>query len=322
MSCFKIIGRLAILGIAVIYSWPCSAQPWPQRTVKVILPNPPGVALDVIVRIFSERLSAKWGQPVIVENLPGADGITGAREFVIRRDDHTLLYSFPGLITINPIMHDKLPYKPNEDFVPIASTSENYLAIAAGEALKVDSLQELFKPAHERDMKLNWAATPGLPYFALAGLLHKAGVNAVHVPYRDFNQALADLGEGRIDLAASGVAPLLPHVQSKKVKLLAFFNRERASVAPDVPTTAELGHSEFSLRPVTGFFGWKGMPVELRDRIASDIRAIANEPSVIDRLNKMGVAAHGVSPIEFAELINGESAVIAAIAKTISPMPQ
>jgi tripartite-type tricarboxylate transporter receptor subunit TctC len=114
-------------------SWP--AQTWPQRTVRVIVPNPPGVGLDVIARLFAERLADRWRQPVIVENVPGADGILAAREFVAKRDDHTLLYSFAGLISINPLLHEKLPYDPDRDLVPIASTSENALAIAVSAAL-------------------------------------------------------------------------------------------------------------------------------------------------------------------------------------------
>jgi tripartite-type tricarboxylate transporter receptor subunit TctC len=200
--------RVIGLGLAVaLPSAACSAQAWPQRTVRVILPNPPGIAIDSIARLFAERLAARWGQPVIVENMPGADGIIAVKEFVGRRDDHTLLYSFAGPITINPLLHDKLPYDPARDLVPIASTSDNFLAIAASASSNVGSLGELAQAARARTGKLTWAATPGLPYYALAAFQKIAGGDMVQASYRDFNQAIVDLGEGRIDAVAAGVSP-------------------------------------------------------------------------------------------------------------------
>src|ERR1700704_6806202 len=120
--------------IAGVFGWlslsaPLLAQNWPQRTVRVIVPLPPGTAIDVSARLIAENLSARWKQPVIVENVAGADGVLAAKEFVARRDDHTLLYSFAGLITINPLLYEKLPYDPR-DVAPIAPTSDNFLGIA------------------------------------------------------------------------------------------------------------------------------------------------------------------------------------------------
>ena len=132
----RAVGMLLLAGLTPIA--PVEASAWPERRIRVIMPNPPGTGLDIVARLFAERLAARWKQPVIVENLPGADGNIAAREFVAKRDDHTLLYSFPGLITINPLTYEKLPYDPARDLVPITSTSDNYLAIAASGILKVD----------------------------------------------------------------------------------------------------------------------------------------------------------------------------------------
>jgi len=309
--------RLSIavmLGFAVGFSASASsAETWPHRTVRVILPNPGGVAIDVIARLFTDRLSQRWGNAIIVENIPGADGTLAAREFVTRRDNHTLLYSFPGLITINPLSYNKLPYDPTRDLMPIASTSDNFLAIAVSANLKISTLRELIEVARTRPVQLNWAATPGLPHFAFAGLQKRAGLDFVHVPYRDFNQALVDLAEGRIDAAASGLAPMLPHANSGKMKLVAFINPERTAVAPTVPTLVELGYAEFSFRAVTGFFGWRDMPAQLRERIAADIRDIASDPVVKERLSKMGSAALGSTPVGFTEMIEDQRLKVVAI---------
>jgi tripartite-type tricarboxylate transporter receptor subunit TctC len=161
-----------------------SAEPWPQRTVKVIVPSPAGVAVDISARLFAERLATGWGHPVVIENMPGADGTLAAKEFVSRGDQHTLLYSFAGLITINPLLREKLPYDPTRDLVPIATASDNFLAIAVSSRVQVASLGELVALARSQPTKLNWAATPGLPYFALSGFQKSAGMDMVYVFYR------------------------------------------------------------------------------------------------------------------------------------------
>jgi tripartite-type tricarboxylate transporter receptor subunit TctC len=312
--------QVAVFGIAIALAAtsPLLAQAWPQRTVRVIVPNPAGVGMDLVARIFAERLSARWGHPVIIENLPGADGIAAVREFVSRRDNHTLLYSFAGPITINPILHDKLPYDPARDLVSIASTSDNFLAIAVSQGLNINSLAELDKLARSRPGKLTWAATPGLPYYAFAAFQMSTGSEMVQASYRDFNQAIADLGEGRIDAVAAGVTPLLSQAQTGKIKLLAFINPARSTAAPEVPTVTEAGYPQLTFSAVTGFFGWRDMSRELRERIASDVRAIAAEPSVQERLTTMGSAARGSTPSQFDQAIDEQRAKVAEIAKTIA----
>jgi tripartite-type tricarboxylate transporter receptor subunit TctC len=309
VTTFAVSGTLAV------------AQPWPQRTVRVILTNPPGVGLDLIGRIFAERLGSRWGKSVIIENLPGADGIIAVREFVATRDNHTLLYSFAGPISINPLIYDKLPYDPALDLVPIASASDNFLAIAASVASKVGSLAEMEKFARSRSNKMNWAATAGLPYFALAGLQRSASLDMVHVPYRDFNQALTDLAEGRIDVVAAGLSGLLTYASTGKIRLLALFNDKRNPVVPEVMTVAEAGYANLTFNATTGFFGWRDMPSELRERISADVQAIAADPGITTRLANMGSAARGRSPAEFAATIEEQRAKVAAIATAIGTKP-
>ncbi|MPZ41769.1 MAG: tripartite tricarboxylate transporter substrate binding protein [Rhizobiales bacterium] len=328
MRAFRRSNRLVLLGFAssiVMSAAPVSAQPskqsWPQRAVRVIVPNPPGVALDVSLRLFAEPLSARWKQPVVVENLPGADGIIAAREFVGRRDNDTLLYSFAGLISINPLLHEKLPYDPARDLTPIASTTDNFIAIAVPASSKINSLKELEQLARSRPGKLTWAATPGLPYYALASFQKSNGLDMVQASYRDFSPAFVDLREGRIDALASGVAPLLSQARAGKIKLLAFINRERAAAAPDVPTAAEAGYPQLTFSAITGFFGWRDMPNALREHIAADIRAVTAEPAIKDRLAKMGAVALGSTPAEFAAAIEAQRAKVAAIATAMSVKP-
>jgi tripartite-type tricarboxylate transporter receptor subunit TctC len=297
------------------------AQSWPQRTVRVVVPLPPGTAIDVSARLFADHLAVRWKQPVIVENMPGADGILATRDFVSKRDNHTLMYSFAGPITINPLLYEKLPYDPAHDLVPIAATSDNFIAIAVSGKLQVGSLEELVKLARSRTSKFNWAATAGLPYFAFAGFQKSAGIEMVYVPYRDFNPALADLGEGRIDIAATALTQMLPHKQSGRLRFLAVINRARSPLAPDVPTAAEAGYPDLSFDGITGFFGWRDIPPELRDRIAADVIAVADDPGIKERLATIGISARSSTPIEFAAAIEEQRAKVAAIAVSIGTKP-
>jgi len=197
------LGLVLAIGLVAVQG---PAQTWPQRTVRVILPLPPGTATDIAARLFAQRLAERWGQPVIVENRQGGDGIPAVMSFLAARDNHTLMFSFAGVITINPLIHDKLPYDPASDLVPVASVVDNFFAIAASAALKVASLEDFIRLVRSQPGKLNWAATPGLPDYIFAALQRSAGIKMTQVSYRDFTPALQDLGEGRIHVAVSGLA--------------------------------------------------------------------------------------------------------------------
>jgi tripartite-type tricarboxylate transporter receptor subunit TctC len=173
------------------------AAAWPQRSVRLLVPLSPGTGTDVTARLYADRLSQRWGHPVVVENRPGADALLAVSAFVSARDEHTLLFSFGGPVTINPILMDKLPYDPERDLVPIVSGSDSFLAVAVASYLDVSSLEELARRARAEPGKLTWAATAGLPRFAFAGFVTGAGLHMAEIPYRDFNPALQDISEGR-----------------------------------------------------------------------------------------------------------------------------
>src|SRR6476659_4286769 len=273
---------ISLLGGAA--AWPMTrtpasaqAQSWPQRTVRLIVPLSPGTGTDVTARLYAEKLSQRWGKPVVVENRPGPDALVAVNALVTARDEHTLLFSFGGPVTINPILHDKLPYDPELHLIPIVSASDSFLAIAVSASLNINSLADLQKRARAEPGKLNWAATPGMPQFAFAGYVAAAGVDMTYIPYRDFSPALQDVAEGRITAVAAGLLPLLAVGQSGKVRILAVTNRQRSPAAPQVPTAGEAGFPDVVAEGFQGFFGWRDMPVALRDRIAADVRAVAPE---------------------------------------------
>ena len=308
-----------ILGALALSAAPSSAEPWPQRTVRFIVPLPPGTSTDLVARLFADRLSERWRQPVAVENRQGADGIPAVTGFVSARDNHSLLFSFAGIITINPLTYDKLPYDPVRDLVPVAWVADNFIGIAVPETLKVNSLDDFVKLARLQPGKLNWAASPGVPHYVFAALQKSAGIEMMQVSYRDFRPALQDLGEGRIQAVATGVALLVPQMQAGKVKLLMVNNRQRSPQAPEVPTATEAGYPELTFEGAVGFYGWRDMPTGLKERIAADVRAVATDPTTAARVASMGSALRVGTSTEFAAVIEEQRAKIAAIAKGMKP---
>ena len=317
----------ASLIIALAASPPTPAQElqapaWPQRTVRLILPLGPGSATDVTARLYAERLSERWGKPVVVENRPGPDALVAVSGFIGARDEHTLLFSFGGPVTINPVVHEKLPYDPERDLVPIVSASDSFIAVATTATLNIDSVAALVQRAKADPGKLNWAATAGLPQFGFAGFAKGAGLDMVQVSYRDFAPALQDLGEGRISVVATGLVPLLPLRQAGKARIVAVTNRTRSPAAPDIPTATEAGYPDLGVDGFQGFFGWRDIPDALRDRIAADVRAVAADPAMAERLNAIGQAVRVGTTQDFVAMITEQRGKIARIAKAIGVKPQ
>lgn len=294
------------------WSVPSAAEPWPQRTVRVILPLPAGTATDVAARLFAQGLSTRWGHPVVVENRPGADGITAVSAF-LGSDDHTLLLSFAGIITINPLEHDDLPYDPGRDLVPIAPIVDNFFAFAASKTLNANSPNELIKLAKAQPGKLNWAATSGLPDYIFAAFQKSAGIQMTRVPYRDFAPALHDLAEGRVHVGVTGLALLLPQVQAGKATLLMVTNRERSPLVPEVVTAQEAGYPELTFDGVVGFYGRRDMPGALKNRIAVDVAAVGAEPNIIARIESLGSVVRVGTSAEFAAMIEEQRVKIKAL---------
>jgi tripartite-type tricarboxylate transporter receptor subunit TctC len=311
----RCVAILLFAACMAMHAAPCQAETWPQRAVRIILPLPAGVGVDLAARLFAERLAERWKQPVVVENVPGADGIVGVTRFVGSRDDHTLLFSFAGPITINPLIHEKLPYDPFRDLVPIVSAIDNFFAIAISSSLEVDSIQALVAVARKDPGRLNWTATPGLPQYIFAALQKNTGVQMAYVPYRDVTAALHDLGEGRIHALATGVPILLPQVQRGKARLLMVTSRERSPLAEDVPTAKEAGYPELLFEGVVGFYGWRDIAPDLKERIAADVRAVAADSAMVARLRGIGIAVRTGTPAEFAADIEDQRTRLAPIVR-------
>jgi tripartite-type tricarboxylate transporter receptor subunit TctC len=320
-SLLSALGLVASLMLGVTPSTAQTlAQTWPQRTVKLLLPLGPGSGVDIGARLLADRLSKRWGQPVVVENRPGGDAIVAISAFVGAHDDHILLASPTSSFTAHPYLHDDLPYKPS-DLLPIARVSNTLITIAVPKSLNVGSLAELVALVRAQPGKLNWAGVTGALDFLFAGFLNRAGLTMTKVPYRNPVEAANDLGEGRVQVYESALAIVRPQLQAGKIKLLAVTNSVRAPTEPDVPTVKEAGYPELTLDGLVGFFGPPGMPNELRERIAADVRAVAADPVIGARLADTGQILNVGGPAEFAAATEEQRAKIAAIAKDLGIKP-
>ncbi len=314
---------LAVL-VAVTVGVPSvsAASNWPTRTVKFILTLGPGSGSDIEARLFADRLSRRWGQPVVVENRPGGDGIVAINVFVSAHDDHVLLFAPTSSFTAHPFLHDHLPYKPG-DLVPITRVSNTIVAISVPTSLGVNSLDQLVALARSEPGKLNWAGVTGALDFMFAGWLKEEGLDISKVAYKNPVDAANDLAEGRVQVYESALAIVRPQLQSGKIKLLAVTNTVRAPSEPDLPTVKEAGYQALTLDGLVGLFGPAGMPLELRRRITADVAAVA-DAMIKDRLAATGQLLNVGGPEAFAKSIDQQRAAVADFAKAlgIAPMPQ
>ncbi|TMJ91155.1 MAG: tripartite tricarboxylate transporter substrate binding protein [Alphaproteobacteria bacterium] len=204
---------LGLVSALVLAAEPTAAQIWPQRPVRFIVTLGAGSGVDIGTRLIADRLARRWGQPVVVENRPGGDGLVAISAFVGANDDHVLLAAPSGSFTAHPFIYKHVPYKA-EDIVPIARVSNTIVVVAVPAALEVKSLADLVAMARAQPGKLNWAGTTGAIDFLFAGFLKNAGINMSKVPYRNQVEAINDLATGRIQVNETAYAIARPQLQA------------------------------------------------------------------------------------------------------------
>jgi tripartite-type tricarboxylate transporter receptor subunit TctC len=308
---FAVAAFLQLAGAAM-------AQPiYPTRPVKFILPFNPASASDITARLFADRLSARWGKPVVVENRPGGDGIVSIQAFITANDDHTLWFGPAGIFTVQPYEHDSLPYDSTRDLVPIVSVSDVVLAVSTPASMNINTIDQLVALARAQPGKLNAAAATGISDFSLFGWINNMNLQIVKVPYRDIMQAPNDLAEERIQVLSTSFAVVQPLMRAGKIKVLAVSSRQRFPAAPDIPTAKEAGFPALTFESVGGIFGPRGMPDNLRESIAADVRAVSADPVIAPRLVDIGTIMDIQGPKEFAASVQNQRDRLAEIAKAL-----
>jgi tripartite-type tricarboxylate transporter receptor subunit TctC len=306
------LGALALSATAA----PAQAQEWPTRGVKLLLPIGAGSGADIGARLIAEKLTAKWGQPVVVENRPGGDGFVALTAFFSARDDHLLLYAPATTFAGHPYFHAKLPYNPN-DLAPIARVSSTLITIGGAPSLGTTSLKEVFDRVRAEPGKFNWTTTAGATELIIRAFFKTAGLEMVRVPYRDPVQAQNDVAEGRVHLYWSAYAIIQAQAQAGRINILASTSSEPSALLPRVPTVTQAGFPELTLDGLIGFFGTRDTPPAVRERIATDVRAVLADPAIVQRLTATGQAVVPGGAAEFVAAVAKQRATLDGFAKVI-----
>ncbi len=306
--------------VAAIVGVPHSAatqQTYPSRTVRLTLPFGAASATDITARLLADRLTARWGKPVVVENRPGGDGLVALNAFLGAHDDHTLFFGPASTFLVHLYDEEKPPYDPR-DVMPIAQIYVTVLAISVPASLNVGTMNELIALARAQPGKLNAAAATGNSDFLIFGFIKSMGLQIAKVPYRDIMQAPNDLAEDRIQILSSSLAVAQPMMRAGRIKVLLVTSKQRALGAPELPTAAEAGYPELTMETAGGLFGPPQMPPGLRESIAGELRKIAEDDPIIgQRLSDTGQIMTLRGPSDFARSVAEQNDQLAAIAKIL-----
>ncbi len=311
----------ALFGLWAVCPVEARAQAWPQRPVKFIVPFGPGAGVDIGARLLADRLPARWGKPVIVENRPGADGLVAIQAFVAANDDHILLCSPSGSFTVHPYQYEKLPYTP-ADLVPLARISNTILSVGVPAAMNVASLAQWVEQARAKPGSFNAAVVPGITEFTFDYFVKTAGLVLQKVPYRDIVQAATDAGEGRLQIYMGSYAIMQPQAQAGRIRILVVNGRRRAPILPDVATASEAGFPALEVEGLVGLFGPRDISAALREKIGADVKAVAADPAIRERLASTAQISNPGGPEEFAAAVEEQRAKVAAIAQALGIKPK
>jgi tripartite-type tricarboxylate transporter receptor subunit TctC len=317
------IARFAALIILSLATVPALAQSWPQRPVKFILSLGPGSGADIGARLYADRLTKLWGQPVVVENRPGGDGVIAINAVIQAKDDHTLLWGPTANFVGHPYSLDSMSYDPKE-LVPVARVSGTVVTLGVPASMNVGSLKELLETAKQKKGWLNWTTAVTMSDIILEGFLKSQGIDAAHVRYKQPAEAVNDLVSERIQLYSSAYAIVRPQAQAGgKVKLLAVQARNRVP-GLDLPTVSELGFPGLNFEGLVGIIAARSsnLPNVARERIGADIKAVSKDPLVAERLASTAQLNTPGDAAEFAASIDEQVKQLAESAKLLGMKPK
>ncbi len=285
------------------------AQSYPEKPVRIIVPFSPGGGSDIVARAIAPTLSPALGQPVVVDNRPGADGAIGAAAVAKSpADGHTLLVGTTGPMVISPALKAKMPYETLRDFVPITQLITQPIALVIHPSLPVNTVAQFIALAKARPGELNYGSAGIGNGTHLAAEIFRSitGVNIVHVPYKGTAPAVTDLVGGHVQLIFSSISVMLPQINAGKLKALAVGSERRMPMLPDVPTMAEAGVRGFDASSWYGLFAPAGTPKGAVTRLNEEVAKILRGAEIRDLLLSQGAQPVGNTPEEFAAHIKAE----------------
>ena len=302
--------RLLLFVLATSAAQSALAQTWPSKPVRIVVAYPPGGGIDVMGRQIAEKLTAAWGQPVVVDNRPGANTIVAADAVAKSAPDgYTVLLTTDATFSINPHLYAKLPFDTQRDFIPVTMLVLLQQLLVAHPSLPAGNLGELIALAKAKPGTINYASygSGSQPHLSGEMLKYKAGIDLVHVPYKGISLAVPAVMAGEVQLTFAGIATSTAPLKSGRIKALAIGGAKRSALFPDVPTFAELGYPEVETHAWFGLFLPVGSPKEAVQRIYADVKRIIDDPEFRQKqLVDRGYEPIGSSPDAFSEFIKAD----------------
>jgi tripartite-type tricarboxylate transporter receptor subunit TctC len=312
--------NIAIFLLACAWAAGASAQDWPSKPVRVIVPAPAGSSLDLIARTLADRLRVMWKQPVVIETKAGAGGLIGMDAVAkAPADGYTLGIGFNGPIAFGPYMYARMPYAPARDLLPIVLTTSQPNVLAVQASNPANTLPEFVAWAKKQGNGFSYASVGAgsSSHLTMELFRNAAGIDAVHVPYAGSPPAGLSLAAGDTQALFTVAPALLPLIQGKRVKLIAITSARRSELMKDLPTVAESGYPGFESLAWNGLFTASGTPPEVVHRINADVNTVLREPAVRELLANQGLMPGGGSPEALRSFIDSEgrkwSAIIAKV---------
>jgi tripartite-type tricarboxylate transporter receptor subunit TctC len=317
----RLASNAAVLCAAAL---PAYSQGYPNKPVKIVVPFPAGGPTDVVTRSLADKLGAALGQPVVVENKPGAGGAIGA-DFVAKSpaDGYTLVMATSSTHSIGPYLA-KLPYDPEKDFTPIVWVGNATNILVVNAQLPASNVQELIALAKKDPGKLNYATSGIGTVVHLTSELFAstAGIKLTHVPYKGVQQSIPDLISGQVTMLFDNIMTAQPHIKAGKVKALGISSPKRSPLVPDVPTVAESGLPGFESVTWFGLLGPAGTPRAAVERVNAELNKALQSSEVQARFAQLGFDPAGGTPAEFAATIQRDARKWSKVIKDAGVKPE
>jgi tripartite-type tricarboxylate transporter receptor subunit TctC len=311
-------GFAVVLGaLTLAQSLSAAAQAYPSKLVRIVVTLPPGGSIDLTARVVAEKLQTALGRPVVVDNRPGASGNIAA-DIVAKSapDGHTLLVTSTGHV-VNPAFHAKLPFDPIADFAPVALMTSVHFALAVHPSVPATGVREFLAIARARPGALTFASAGhgASQHLAMELLKSMARVDLAHVPYKGAGQFVPALLTGEVASVIGAINSLLPHVQTRKLRLLALAGNRRTPLLPDVPTIAEVALPGYAIDNWCGMLAPSGTPRPVIDRLNADIVKALRDPQMKERFNPQGIEVIPSTPDEFQAVMKADMVKWAKVVK-------
>lgn len=303
---------LGAVGCALVFAASASAQPYPNRAVKIIVLTPAGDGTDVVARAVAAKLSSRFGQPFIIENRTGGGGLISGNVSLVKAapDGYTLLVGHTGSHGISPAVYSKLPYDLKKDQTPISLISRTPNVFVINPALPIKTVDEFIAYAKARPKQLNFGSGGNASSAHMSGELFKnmAKIEVVHVPYRGGSLALADVAAGRVEFFIGNIPPALPYIAAGKLRALAVTSDKRWPDVPSVPTMEESGLRGYETWGWAALYGPAGLPPAITRTLSMEVAVAVKSTDLSERLLKQGLEAIGSTPEELAAFMDKDIA--------------